>query len=121
MRLFIWAELGKPKIRNLGFEVGIKKDVAGFDIPVYDARSNFVVQICKASSSSYGNIEASWPIHLNQLLRRPCSANARFRIYWFEKPFVFNGDNKKSLAGTIWLPDSTIQGKLDSKHRNKCI
>lgn len=75
MRSFIWTELGKSEVRNLGFEVAVEKDVASFYVPMYDARIDFVVQIRETSSSSSCNVEASWPINMNQLLSGSCSAN----------------------------------------------
>lgn len=53
---------GQPKVRDLGDEISIEQDIAGFDVPVHYPHAGFLVEISQASSNAYAYLEACSPI-----------------------------------------------------------
>lgn len=54
--------LARPKSDIFGLISSSKRNVAGFQIPVYDTQSGVFVKIKKALSNLFDNIEAPAPI-----------------------------------------------------------
>lgn len=70
--LILGEKPGQAEISNPWLELFIKKNVAGFDIPMNNSEMRIFVQVLQTSSNSKNYLEASVPVQ--ELIAFSCSS-----------------------------------------------
>jgi hypothetical protein len=104
-------ELGQAKICNMGFKVGVQKNIVGFHVAMKDKRATIMVKIAQPLGSLHCNFVSVIPIQMPSIVSMKQLSQASIRhVFIHQKISVMVGAKRQQ---SNYVPMADFAQSLD--------